>query len=82
MFSLTKTGIRALCRYSTAIVRPTISGLIVLARAHVLITVRSSAPRAATFLASFEIYEWSFFETSTHILFPLSLMAASYNKFS
>src|SRR5690606_58748 len=51
MFSVISTGtcIRPLW---TAIVRPTMSGLIVLARAQVLITVRSFGPSAATLRAS------------------------------
>src|SRR6185437_603959 len=51
MFSVTNTGTWTLPLW-TAIVRPTNSGLIVLARAHVLMMVRSSAPSAAIFFAS------------------------------
>src|SRR5689334_25428402 len=45
----------------TATVLPTISGVIVLARAHVLIIVRSSADKAATFLASLKSTNGPFF---------------------
>src|SRR5690606_29903529 len=51
IFSVIRTGTCILPLW-TAIVRPTISGLIVLARAQVLITVRSFGPSAATLRAS------------------------------
>src|SRR6266404_4473608 len=79
MFSVTNTGTCTL-PLCTAMVRPTNSGAIVEARAQVLITERSSAPRAATFLASLgSIY--GPFLSERLILSPLSLVSGSDNKF-
>src|SRR5438552_225213 len=60
MFSVTNTGTWTLPLW-TAIVRPTKSGVIVLARAQVLMMVRSSLPSAATFLASLKSMNGPFF---------------------
>src|SRR6266536_318159 len=61
-----------------AMLRPTISGVTVLARAQVLITVRSSAPKAATFFASLKSTNGPFFNERL-ILLPLCLVTASYD---
>src|SRR5690606_15542931 len=60
----------------------TISGLIVLARAHVLITVRSSRPKAATFLASLKSTNGPFFSDRLILLLPLRVVARPYDMSS
>src|ERR1700760_4710613 len=63
-------------------VRPTNSGGMVEARAQVLMIVRSSLPRAATFFASLKSMYGPFFSERliTYSLFPLGRVTASYDE--
>src|SRR5437868_15156800 len=60
-------------------VRPTKSGAMVLLRAQVLMMVRSSLLKAATFLASLKSMYGTFLSDRLMLL-PLGLVAGSYNK--
>ena len=68
MFSVTRTGmnVRPLC---TANVRPTMSGMIVDARAHVRIAPRARSRRAlGDLFHQLGVHEWALFYRSAHVL--------------